>query len=140
MWSYEQIAYFIAIIILYSLAFFVMIVLFYKLGYNEALEKLVANAKLLEEKGYKVNIKKSESSPKKSDGKKKKVKKEVKNMAYEHGAYKLYSKQVKLKNGRNQTIYFFAKKTPKSGTPADLPSGFAVKVNQRTTLPYLKRK
>ena len=42
--------------------------------------------------------------------------------------------------GRNQTIYFFSKRKPKSGTPCELPSGYVVGVNKRTGLPYLKKK
>jgi len=47
---------------------------------------------------------------------------------------------VKLKGGRNQTIYFFSKKKPKSGTPCDKPNNMSVGVNKRTGLPYLKKK
>jgi len=61
-------------------------------------------------------------------------------MAYTKGDYTLYEKDVQLKNGRQQKIYFFAKKKPKSGTPCDLPSGKEVGVNKRTKLPYLKNK
>ena len=60
-------------------------------------------------------------------------------MAYTHGEYTLYNKTVTLKGGRKQTIYFFAKNKPKSGTPCDKPAGYTVGINKRTTLPYLKK-
>jgi len=60
-------------------------------------------------------------------------------MAYTHNGYTLYKKKVNLKGGREQTIYYFAKKTPKSGDPCEKPSGYNVGVNKRTGLPYLKR-
>jgi len=64
-------------------------------------------------------------------------------MAYEYNGYVLYNKDVTLKGGRKQTIYFFTKKgnTPKSGSKCDMPSGYKVGgVNSRTGLPYLKKK
>ena len=60
-------------------------------------------------------------------------------MAYKHGNYTLHSKDVKLKGGRNQTIFFFAKGKPKSGSPAEKPGNMTVGVNKRTGLPYLKK-
>ena len=36
-------------------------------------------------------------------------------MAYTHEGWTLYSRDVTLKGGRNQTIYYFSKRTPKSG-------------------------
>ncbi len=61
-------------------------------------------------------------------------------MAYEYEGWTLYTRSVNLKGGRKQTIYFFSKRSPKSGTPCDLPTGYAVGVNKRTSLPYLKKK
>ena len=61
-------------------------------------------------------------------------------MVYTHGDYTLHSKDVELKGGRIQTIYFFAKRKPKSGTPCDKPDNMTVGVNKRTGLPYLKKK
>lgn len=61
-------------------------------------------------------------------------------MAYKHEGWTLYTRNVKLKGGRNQTIYFFSKKSPKSGNPCDLPNGYCVGVNKRTGLPYLKKR
>ena len=61
-------------------------------------------------------------------------------MAYVHDGWTLYTLDVKLKGGRNQTIYFFSKKKPKSGSPCDKPNNMTVGVNKRTGLPYLKKK
>jgi hypothetical protein len=65
---------------------------------------------------------------------------EVNFMAYTQDGWTLYTREVKLKGGRMQTIYFFSKRTPKSGNPCDMPSGYEVGVNKRTGLPYLKKK
>ncbi|KYK21809.1 hypothetical protein AYK25_07875 [Thermoplasmatales archaeon SM1-50] len=59
---------------------------------------------------------------------------------YTYGFYTLYSKLVRLKNGKNQIIYFFSKRKPKSGTPTTLPEGFEVEVSSRSGLPYLKKR
>lgn len=65
-------------------------------------------------------------------------------MPYEHstdkGTYVLFTREVELKGGRKQTIYFFTKKgnTPKSGNSCDLPDGKMVGINSRTGLPFLK--
>ena len=61
-------------------------------------------------------------------------------MAYTYEGWTLYKREVTLRGGRNQTIYFFSKRKPKSGTPCDLPKGYKVGVNERTGLPYLKKK
>jgi len=61
-------------------------------------------------------------------------------MAYKQGEYTLYSREVTLRGGRIQRIYYFSKKIPKSGEPYDLPDGYEVGVNKRTGLPYLKKK
>lgn len=61
-------------------------------------------------------------------------------MAYTHNGWTLYTRNVTLKGGRNQRIYFFSKRNPKSGEPCELPTGYAVGTNQRTGLPYLKKK
>jgi hypothetical protein len=58
---------------------------------------------------------------------------------YTYGLYTLYSKLVHLKNGKNQLIYFFSKKLPKSGTPTTLPPGYHVQISERSGLPYLKK-
>ena len=61
-------------------------------------------------------------------------------MAYKHEGYTLHKREVDLKNGKTQTIYFFAKKKPKSGEPCDKPDNKEVGINKRTGLPYLKNK
>ena len=52
--------------------------------------------------------------------------------------YYLHSKDVILRGGRKQTIYFFAR-TEKEGALDDLPAGYAVMENSRTGLPMLKK-
>ena len=61
-------------------------------------------------------------------------------MAFMHQGWTLYTRDVKLKGGRTQTIYFFSKRTPKSGKPCEKPNGYTVGVNKRTGLPYLKKQ
>ncbi len=61
-------------------------------------------------------------------------------MVYKHEGWTLYCKDVKLKGGKTQTIYYFSKRTPKSGDPCDKPDNMTVGVNKRTGLPYLKKK
>ncbi|MDA1060452.1 MAG: hypothetical protein O3B47_01525 [bacterium] len=63
-------------------------------------------------------------------------------MAYSHTnskgqTYYLHSKDVTLRGGRQQTIYYFAKEV-KDGALDDLPSGKQVVENGRTGLPLLK--
>lgn len=60
-------------------------------------------------------------------------------MAFAKDGYTLHTREVKLKGGRLQTIYFFAKSKPKSGRPCDMPVGYKVGKNPRTGLPYLKK-
>jgi hypothetical protein len=46
--------------------------------------------------------------------------------------YYLHSKDVTLRGGKNQTIYFFAKlEKNDKGEPCDLPSGYEVTENPR---------
>jgi len=52
--------------------------------------------------------------------------------------YFLHSKDVTLRGGRKQTIYFFAREE-KEGVLNDLPTGYEVMENSRTGLPMLKR-
>lgn len=52
--------------------------------------------------------------------------------------YYLHSKDVTLRGGRKQTIYFFARKE-REGAMDDLPEGYAVMENSRTGLPMLKK-
>jgi len=52
--------------------------------------------------------------------------------------YYLHSKDVILRGGRKQTIYYFARQV-KDGAMDDLPSGMVVMENSRTGLPMLKK-
>jgi hypothetical protein len=61
-------------------------------------------------------------------------------MAFEYKGWTLYTREVTLKGGRKQPIYFFSKRKPKSGNPTDKPDGYTVGENKRTGLPYLKKK
>lgn len=55
------------------------------------------------------------------------------------GDWTLYTRQVQLNGGRNQTIYFFSRGEPKSGSPTELPSGYTVTVAEKTGLPILRK-
>ena len=63
-------------------------------------------------------------------------------MVYEQENYKLYVKYIKLKGNpdKEYPMYFFSKKTPKSGTPCDLPENYVVIKNEKTGLLFLKKK
>jgi hypothetical protein len=52
--------------------------------------------------------------------------------------YFLHGKDVMLKNGREQRIYFFGKQA-KEGALDAIPDGFMIKENTQTGLPVLKR-
>ncbi|MFA6493014.1 MAG: hypothetical protein WCV58_02685 [Patescibacteria group bacterium] len=52
--------------------------------------------------------------------------------------YYLHSKDVILRGGRQQTIYYFAR-AEKEGVMEELPEGYAVMENSRTGLPMLKK-
>ena len=62
------------------------------------------------------------------------------NTRYTYGLYTLYTELVHLRNGKNQVIYFFSKRTPKSGTPTTLPDGYHVEVSKRSGMPFLKKE
>ena len=51
--------------------------------------------------------------------------------------YYLHSKDVTLRGGRRQTIYYFARKAGPNAT--DMPAGYKVMQNARTGLPMLKK-
>lgn len=64
-------------------------------------------------------------------------------MAYTHTnskgqTYYLHQRDVTLKGGRQQRIYFFAREE-KEGVINDLPEGMMVVENTRTGLPILKK-
>lgn len=52
--------------------------------------------------------------------------------------YYLHSKDVMLRGGRKQTIYFFAQDV-RPGALDKVPSGYVVMENPRTGLPMLKK-
>ena len=64
-------------------------------------------------------------------------------MAYEFKnsrgvSYYLHSKQVNLKGGRLQTIYFFARDV-RPGALNEVPAGYVVKETTKTGMPILKK-
>ena len=63
-------------------------------------------------------------------------------MGYKQEKWKLYKRNVQLKGGKKQIIYFFSKKIPKSGMECDLPEGYIVKKikNTGSNMPYLRKK
>ncbi len=52
--------------------------------------------------------------------------------------YFLHAKDVTLKNGRVQRIYFFAREIKAEGALAEIPAGKAVMETARTSMPVLK--
>ncbi|MBI4101230.1 hypothetical protein HY441_02030 [Candidatus Microgenomates bacterium] len=65
-------------------------------------------------------------------------------MAYTHNnskgvTYYLHSKEVTLRGGRRQRIYYFAKKEDAANSVGEIPSGFKVVENPRNGFLALKR-
>jgi hypothetical protein len=54
--------------------------------------------------------------------------------------YYLHGKQVMLQNGREQRIFYFAKKAKDGEALAALPDGYTVTENDRTGLPFVKKQ
>lgn len=52
--------------------------------------------------------------------------------------YYLHMKEVTLKNGRRQTIYFFARDVREGALDA-VPAGYQVMETERTGMPVLKK-
>ena len=52
--------------------------------------------------------------------------------------YYLHSREVTLRGGRNQVIYFFGRQE-KEGVMDELPAGYEVMENSRTGLPMLRK-
>lgn len=52
--------------------------------------------------------------------------------------YYLHNRDVKLKNGRMQRIYFFAREV-RDGSLDAVPAGYTVIETQRTGMPVLKK-
>lgn len=63
-------------------------------------------------------------------------------MVYKFGKWSLYKGIVKIgdKKKDDEVVYFLTKRKPKYGVPCDLPIEYKVVVNERTGLPYLKKK
>lgn len=64
--------------------------------------------------------------------------------AYKHTntkgvTYFLHSKDVTLRGGKLQTIYFFAKELGGKGEPADLPEGYEVTENPRNAFLTIRK-
>ena len=53
--------------------------------------------------------------------------------------YYLHTRDVTLKNGRVQTIYFFARDI-RDGSLSEVPAGYMVIETTRTGMPVLKKK
>ena len=53
--------------------------------------------------------------------------------------YFLHTKEVTLKNGRKQQIYFFAREE-REGALQEVPAGYMVVETARTGMPVLKRE
>jgi hypothetical protein len=54
--------------------------------------------------------------------------------------YYLHTREVTLKNGRKQRIFFFARDVRPAMALAQVPEGYTVMETQRTGMPVLKRK
>lgn len=54
--------------------------------------------------------------------------------------YFLHSKEVILRGGRPQTIYYFAKAEKKEDAVDSIPEGYEVSENKRTGLLFLRKK
>lgn len=56
--------------------------------------------------------------------------------------YYLFSKEVVLRGGRKQRIFYFSRdpKNPKGEPVSELPDGMETMENSRTGLPMLRRK
>ena len=53
--------------------------------------------------------------------------------------YFLHTREVTLKNGRKQTIYYFARDIRDNDALAAVPEGYKVVETEKTGLPLLKR-
>ena len=54
--------------------------------------------------------------------------------------YYLHSREVNLRGGRVQRIYWFAKEVDESRAVDELPAGYEVVESERTGLPILRKK
>jgi len=53
--------------------------------------------------------------------------------------YYLHGKDVTLRNGRKQRIFYFSRSEKTEESLNEVPSGYAVGENQRTGLPFLSK-
>ena len=53
--------------------------------------------------------------------------------------YYLHSKEVTLRGGRKQRIFYFAKKVDQPNALDEIPAGYEMIENKRTGLPMLKK-
>jgi hypothetical protein len=65
-------------------------------------------------------------------------------MAFSHTnskgqTYFLHTKDVNLRGGRRQTIYYFAREVKPKDSLDAMPAGYKVVENKRTGLPMLKK-
>lgn len=58
---------------------------------------------------------------------------------FRHEDYTLYTRQVRLKGGRDQQIYFFGRHPPKRAQAVPMPEGYVMEVSRRTGLPFLRK-
>ncbi len=65
-------------------------------------------------------------------------------MAFSHKnskgqTYYLHAKEVALRNGRQQRIFYFAREEKQGESLPSVPQGYKVGENQRTGLPFLAK-
>lgn len=48
--------------------------------------------------------------------------------------------KIGKKPGPARTAYFFSKRTPKRGTPCDMPQGYTIVFSKKSGMPLLKKK
>ncbi len=54
--------------------------------------------------------------------------------------YYLHLRETKRKDGKTTKLYYFAGEVKKEGSVDSLPDGYTVVENERTGLPFLKKK
>jgi len=54
--------------------------------------------------------------------------------------YTLYKRETARHSGKKKTIHFFSKEKPGIGHPTQLPKGYQIAINNKTGIPYLKKK
>jgi hypothetical protein len=59
---------------------------------------------------------------------------------FTYEGHTLYKKEIETSDGKKRTIHFFSKTPPEEAEPVSLPDGFEVKLNDKTGLPFLKKK